>query len=151
MKKLFIIAVCIIGFMEWTHAQTITQTVKGIVTDQTTREEIYGATIMLVGSDPIMGTTTGFDGTFALEKVPVGRQSFEIRMVGYESYYVRDILVSSGKEVILNISMKEDITNLSEVIVTYKADKDKAINEMATVSRQTIYSGRNTAVCRRYE
>ncbi|MDH5400466.1 MAG: prevent-host-death protein, partial [Cyclobacteriaceae bacterium] len=43
-------------------------------------------------------------------------------------------LVSSGKEVVLEIGMKEEITSLNEVVVVYKREKDKAINEMTTVS-----------------
>ena len=134
MKKVLIIALCIIGLNEWTAAQTVTQTVKGKVIDRTTHEELLGAHIIQLGSDPIVGTTTGIDGTFILENVPVGRQSFEIRMLGYESYFATEILVSSGKEVVLDVSLKEIASSLNEVVVVYKAEKDKAINEMATVS-----------------
>ncbi len=134
MKKVLIIALCITNFNQMSNAQTITQTVRGKVTDQTTREELFGVTISLVGSDPVIGTITGIDGTYVLDNVPVGRQSFEVRMIGYESYFATGILVSSGKEVILDVNLKEDITSLNEIVVVYKADKDKAINEMATVS-----------------
>ena len=134
MKKLIIIALCIICFKEWSVAQTITQTVKGKVIDQTTQEELYGVSVILLGSDPLVGTVTGIDGTFVLENVPVGRQSFEFRMMGFESHFASEILVSSGKEVILDVSLREEIFNLEEVTVVYKAVKDKAINEMATVS-----------------
>ena len=97
MKKLIIIAICIISFNEWSSAQRLTQTVKGKVTDQTTQEELFGATVILVGSDPITGTTTGIDGTFVLENVPVGRQSFEFRMIGYEYYFVSDFYLRIPK------------------------------------------------------
>ncbi len=133
MKKL-IITWCIVFLYLSAHAQTITQTVIGKVTDHTTQEELFGATISLVGSNPFRGTTTGIDGTFRLEGVPVGRQTFEIRMIGYETQYIREFLVTSGKEVVLPLAMKEDITSLDEVTVVYEAGKSEAINEMATVS-----------------
>ena len=134
MKKLFIISIIILLVKGWSNAQTITQTVQGKVTDQTTLEPILGATIILSGSDPVQGTTAGLDGTFILEDVPVGRQSFEFRMMGYEGHIACEILVSSGKEVVLDIQLKEETSSLDEVVVVYKTDKNKAINEMAAVS-----------------
>ncbi len=134
MKKVLIIALCITNFNQLSTAQTLTQTVKGRVIDKTTREELLGATVMLIGSDPIYGTTSGIDGDFILENVPVGRQSFEFRMVGFEPYFVTDILVNSAKEVVLDVDLTPQVTGLEEIVVIYKADKDKAINEMAAVS-----------------
>ncbi len=140
MKTLFTIAICcIVIFKESSLAQTpvtnkVTQTVKGTVIDQTTREVLFGAHIILVGSDPIKGTTAGMDGSFVMENVPVGRQSFEFRMMGYQNYVASEILVSSGKEVKLDIGLPQRATTMDEIVVSYQADKDKALNDLATVS-----------------
>ncbi|MGW9686464.1 TonB-dependent receptor [Flagellimonas sp. 2504JD1-5] len=134
MKNLIPIALSLIGFANWSSAQTITQTVKGVVTDENTHEVLVGATITLVESNPILGTITDLDGAFVLSQVPVGRQDFEVRMVGYESFLVSEILVGSGKEVILDIALSESTTNLEEVVVAYRRNKEKAINTMAGVS-----------------
>ncbi|MFY0650846.1 MAG: TonB-dependent receptor [Cyclobacteriaceae bacterium] len=134
MKTTLLIALCIIGLNEWSTAQTVTQTIKGKVIDQTSQEELLGVNVILLDSNPIVGTTTGMDGTFVLENVPVGRKSLEFRMIGYESYFATEILITSGKEVVFDVNLKEEVTNLDEIVVTFKADKDKAINEMATVS-----------------
>lgn len=133
MKKLIIIAFCIARFVV-SHAQTITQTVTGKVTDEKTQEAILGAMIILAGSEPVKGTTSGLDGTFILQDVPVGRQSVECRMMGYEKDIAAEVLVSSGKEVILNFRLKESTSSLDELVVVYKADKNKPINEMSAVS-----------------
>ncbi len=133
MKNL-IIALFSIGVFHWCNAQTITQTVKGMVTDQNTQQALIGATITLVGSDPILGTITDFDGAFVLKQVPVGRQDFEIRMIGYESFLATEILVGSAKEIMLEIKLTPLTTNLDEVVVAYRRDKEKAINTLATLS-----------------
>ncbi|UJH66404.1 TonB-dependent receptor [Allomuricauda sp. SCSIO 65647] len=133
MKNLAI-ALFSIGILNWCGAQTITQTVKGSVTDENTSEALIGATITLVGSDPILGTITDFEGAFALAEVPVGRQDFEVRMIGYESYLVSEILVGSGKEVVLDITLTPLTTNLDEVVVAYRRNKEKPINTMAALS-----------------
>ncbi len=134
MKNISLIALCIISFYGLSYSQTITQTVKGKVIDQTTQEGLIGATIVLLQSDPLVGTTTDFDGVYVLENIPVGRRSFEVSMIGFESYLVKEILVSSGKEVVLNIGLEEKSTSLGEVVVVAKKEKDKAINSMATLS-----------------
>lgn len=134
MKNPAFIVLALIGFFNWTSAQTITQTVKGEVRDENTLEALVGATISLVGSDPVRGTITNVDGAFVLYQVPVGRQDLEVRMVGYESALISEVLVGSGKEVILNIALRESITDLNEVVVAFQRNKEKPINTMAAVS-----------------
>ncbi len=131
-----IIALFSVGFFNWSGAQTITQTVKGKVTDANTQEVLIGATVTLFGSKPVLGTITDLNGLFVLNQVPVGRQDFEVRMIGYESFLVSGILVGSGKEVILEITLTPLTTNLDEVIVAYRRNREKAINTMATVSNR---------------
>ncbi len=114
--------------------QTNTQVVTGKVIDHTTREPLMGATIVIVDSDPMIGAVTDETGTFKLAKVPVGRHSFEIGILGYQNYLHADILVSSGKEVLLNTELKEMKVELSEVVVQASQDRSEIRNVMASVS-----------------
>ncbi len=134
MKKILFTTLSIISFCGLSFSQTITQTVKGKVFDKTTQEALIGATIVLLDSDPLVGTTTDLDGKFNLENVPVGRQSIKISMIGFETHFVSEILISSGKQVVLNIGLPEKATALQEVVLTPKRIKEKPINPMATVS-----------------
>lgn len=133
MKKLvfslFIIACNFVVF-----SQTLTQTVKGNVKDKATQEELIGATIELLASTPLQGTITDSSGKFVLENVLIGRQSFKISMLGYKPYFVRELMVSSGKEIVLDIALEQLDITLEEVIVNNKSPKNKAINSMATLS-----------------
>jgi len=134
MKKILFTIVSIVSFCGLSFSQTITQTVKGNVFDKTTQEPLVGATIVLLNSNPLVGTITNLDGDFFLENVPVGRQSIKISIIGYESYFANQILISSGKQVVLNIGLLEQVTELNEVVITPKRHKGKPINTMATVS-----------------
>jgi hypothetical protein len=132
-----------------------TQVVKGKIIDSKAEYELIGATVMVVGSDPIIGTTTNVDGTFRLENVPVGRQALAIQYIGYKSQTIPNILVTAGKEVILQIKLVESVENLDAVVVTAKANKDMPINDMAKVSARTFsleetmrYSGGRNDVAR---
>ena len=134
MKSIVITLITVFFFFDCSISQTLTQSVKGKVLDQITQEEIIGASIVLTNSNPLKGTITGLDGTFILERVPIGRQSFEISMLGYETHLVQELLITSGKEVVLEIQLKEKILTMNEVVVVYQNDKAKAINSMSIVS-----------------
>ncbi len=120
------------------YPQEITQTIKGKVFDSETQISLPGATIVIVNSDPLTGTTTDLDGFFRLENVPIGRVTLQVSFLGYESKYISDLLISSGKEVVLNIPLKESLSTLKEVVVKPEVEKDKAINKMATLSVRTF-------------
>jgi hypothetical protein len=48
------------------------------------------------------------------------------------------LVVNSGKEVVLNVPIEEDITQLAEIVVRPDAEKNKPLNEMAVVSTRTF-------------
>ena len=120
------------------YAQDYTQTVKGKIVDTDSKIPLPGASVVLVGSDPLLGTISDFDGNFRLEKVPVGRQSFEVSYMGYEKIRLSEVLVSTGREVMLTIEMKESVTTLAECTVVAKSDPSAALNQMVTVSATQI-------------
>jgi len=132
MKKCMLIIISILFFSNLSYSQTITQTVIGIVFDKTTQEPIIGASVVLLDSEPLVGTSTDIEGKFKLQKVPVGRRGFEVRAIGYKSYFVDNILINSGKQMILKVELIENYTELNEVVI--KAKKDVPLNSMATLS-----------------
>ncbi|PIB35125.1 hypothetical protein BFP72_06810 [Reichenbachiella sp. 5M10] len=121
-----------------TLAQPLTQTVRGTVIDQDSKSPAIGASILLVGSDPIRGAITDIQGQFRLDDIPVGRITLQITMMGYETKTLPNILVGSAKEVLLTIPMEESFESLDEVVVTAKKDKSEVLNEMSLVSARTF-------------
>jgi hypothetical protein len=119
-------------------SQSITQTIKGKVTDAETQIPLPGATIVIIGSDPLTGTSANTDGIFRLEKVPLGRYDLKVTYTGYEPLVVSEIIVGSGKEVIINAGLKESVVSLGKVVVNAKADKKEAVNSMAIISARQI-------------
>lgn len=115
----------------------LTQTVRGRVVDEQTKAPLPGATVVVMGSNPRKGTATDVDGWFTLEKVPVGRISLNISYVGYESRTIRNLLVNSGKELVLTIGLKENVQELKEVVVRAHR-KDRPRNDMAKVSARSF-------------
>ena len=118
--------------------ENFTQTIRGTVADDVTGFPLIGASVVLVDSDPLVGTITDLNGVFELTGVPVGRQSLEISYVGYHKKIIPNLLLTSGKETILRIGLEEKAIEMEEVVVKAGKGKDQAINEMAMVSARTF-------------
>jgi hypothetical protein len=116
----------------------LSQTVRGTVVDKQTKWPLIGATVFILNQKPTIGATTDMNGEFALENVPLGRQSIQITYVGYEPMLINNLQVTSGKELVLNLELEEKVYSAKEVVITAKNDKSGAINKMATVSTRSF-------------
>jgi hypothetical protein len=118
------------------YAQEPVQTIRGTVKDAATREPLPGANVII--EETGAGTTTDMDGRFEMENVPVGRYTLQVRFIGYQPATVSEILVGSGKEVVVDIEMNERVSELDEVVVRSSFRKDRPINSMAVISARTF-------------
>ncbi|HEY6505287.1 MAG TPA: carboxypeptidase-like regulatory domain-containing protein, partial [Chitinophagaceae bacterium] len=91
------------------------------------------ATVLVEGYNSTAGITDSL-GNFRIKNVPIGRQTIKVSLVGYEEAFIRNIEVTSSKEVVLEIRLKERIKKLEEVIVRSGKQKNRALNEAAVVS-----------------
>jgi hypothetical protein len=138
-----------------TSTMSTTQTVRGQVCDVASGEPMIGVTITVENErssesrqtllngrvatfeDEVNGTTMGavsdIDGNFVINNVPVGRHSVRATYIGYEPVLLKEQLVTSGKELVLSLKMTERISELSEVVVKPRVNKQVPLNEMAQV------------------
>lgn len=130
----FIILFLLLLIAAMANGQSLTQTVRGKITDQDSQSGLPGVNVIVMESNPTLGGSTNENGEFRIENVPVGRVSLKISYVGYEDRVMPNVLVSSGKEVLLNIEMRESLTNMKEIVIKANADKSEIANEMAMVS-----------------
>lgn len=119
------------------QGQELTQTIRGSIIDQDTQSPLIGATVVIIGSDPIQGSTTDINGDFRIDNVPVGRVSLLVSYVGYEDKTIPNFLVSSAKEILLDISLIESVKQLDEVVIT-ATQKGEVLNEMAVISARSF-------------
>lgn len=138
MKKVQITFLMIILLAANANAQQLVQTVRGTVVDKDSQVPLIGATVILIGAASENGTVTDLNGNFVLTNVPVGRHSFKISYIGYMPYVINEVYVSSGKEVFLNIALKESVTDLTEVTISAEIDKNVTLNSMTLVSGRTF-------------
>ena len=94
------------------------QTIRGMVIDGDSKHPIPYATVRLSEKEGA-GTITDSLGRFSIPQVPVGRHTVEATFMGYEPGIFREILVTSAKEVYLEIPLKESVNELNEVCLLY--------------------------------
>ena len=110
-----------------------TQTIRGKIVDSESQTPLIGVNVVVVGSNPIIISSSDEKGFFRLLNVPIGRHNLKFTYISYKEVIIPDIIVNSGKEVILEVKMQESITDLAEVVIIGKRSGD-ASNEMATIS-----------------
>ena len=108
------------------------QTIRGQVCDVASGEPMIGVTIT-VENGTTMATISDAEGNFVVNNVPVGRHSVRATYIGYEPVLLKEQLVSSGKELVLTLRMRESIEELGEVVVKPRVNKQQPLNEMAQV------------------
>ena len=109
-----------------------TQTIRGQVCDVASGEPMIGVTIT-VENGTTLATVSDVDGNFEIKNVPVGRHSVRASYIGYEPVLLKEQLVSSGKELVLTLRMRESISELGEVVIKPRVNKQLPLNEMAQV------------------
>ncbi|HEX3073309.1 MAG TPA: carboxypeptidase-like regulatory domain-containing protein [Ignavibacteriales bacterium] len=104
-------------FADSAFGQNLYQTVKGKVLDKTLQTTLPGANIVILKTNPPIGAMTDNDGTYKIEKVPIGRYDVQASYIGYEPMVIKEVVIGSGKEVVLNFELKESIIDLDAVEV----------------------------------
>ena len=113
------------------------QTIRGNVLDKSVKNPLPGANIELV-SKLTASAVADATGNFVLEKVPVGRHTLRITYIGYKPVVLQNILIESGKQLVLSIEMEEEVSTGKEVVVQSKPNRQKPLNEMAVVSTRMM-------------
>ena len=112
--------------------------IRGIILDADTRVPLIGVSIVIAGSDPLIGTVSDAVGAFHFYTLPVGRYDLEVYYLGYESKTVNNILLTSGKEEVVRVELTESLIELDEVTVRASQHKGEPLNPLATVSARSF-------------
>lgn len=105
--------------------------VSGVVTDKN-GTPLPGVTVMIKGTT--FGVATGIDGKYVLE-VPDMTAILTFTMVGMEA---KEIKV--GEQTVIDVKLNEEMTNLSDVVVTgiFRRTKELATGASITVTKEDL-------------
>ncbi len=128
--KYLAVVLAILTFPE-SRAQNLTQTVRGSVVDADAQYPLPGATVLLISdTTSFRGAQTDENGEFRIENVPVGRHQIKISFVGRKDVFMNNVVVTSAKEVVLNVQLESVAIGLEEIAVVASHDGN-ASHEMA--------------------
>lgn len=119
------------GYAQQESTTIPTQTISGKIINQKNQLPVIGATVAILNLQK--GAVTKTSGNFIIKNVPVGRHSIKVSAIGYEPY-IQQIVLTSGKELVLNIQLMESFVEKDEIVVTAEKNSFEAINEAVLVS-----------------
>ena len=103
------------------------ETLRGTVKDAITGEPLTGATVKIVELSGV-GAVADIDGNYLISVSQGGRYTIEANYIGYEPSVMKEILISGAKEVVLDITLRENNTELTEVVVRPRVNKEATVN-----------------------
>jgi hypothetical protein len=133
-KYIFIISLFI---AQLTIAQNNRQNIRGVVTDKLTQTTLPGATVQIINGTASTGAITDANGIYILPDMAPDRYEIKVSYIGYKDVFASNVVVTSGKEVVLDIAMEEDLKLLDEVVITANL-KAGTINNLIPVSARTF-------------
>jgi outer membrane receptor protein involved in Fe transport len=111
---------------------------RGKITDQSNGEELYGATVTIVGT--YMGASSDLDGRYSINNIKPGDYSVKVQFIGFGTKVFTGIRIKDGETTTLNIQLSPDVQSLSEVTVVgqrQQIDLEMAASEI-TFRREEI-------------
>ena len=136
MKRLTI-ATLLLLFSILAYSQNSTQVITGTVIDRETQLPVPGATVYIQDSDPLIGTATDQYGRYKLENVPLGRQEVVCTSVGYSTYVSEALIITSAKEVTLDIRLDLGLEIEGVTVSAFKTISEP-LNDLAIVSARSF-------------
>lgn len=117
------------------YAQNNTQVIRGNVTDKWTQSPIPSVMIQIPNLELIVFSDSL--GNYAFEGLKPDRYELKVSSDAYKPTSIPNIIVTSGKEVIVDISLEEKFQLMKDVSVKV-VNKSGANNKLASVSVRTF-------------
>lgn len=114
----------------------ITQRISGSTYDKESHIALRDVTVTVTAQGFSSGAVSDSTGNFVVNDVPVGKYNIRLTLLGYQPVVMSNVLVTSGREVVLPVEMEEAAdVRLGELVVRTRKEH---INEMATVSARSF-------------
>ncbi len=114
------------------------QNIRGIVYDKQSNIPIEYATVAILNSKVPLGASTDSLGQFKIQNVPIGRYDIKVTLIGYNPVIIKEQLLSSSKELYMEIAMVENSKQLDEIVVIPQINKSRPLNNMALGSARML-------------
>lgn len=110
------------------------QTIKGVLTDNTTGEPIPFANVVLDSTR--YGIATDINGFFIINKMPAGQYTLRVRFVGYEEYSEK-VILAKGEVITRNIAIRPKAKTLKSITITDNRIEERKQQTQVSVEKIT--------------
>ena len=132
--RFFTIILFLVSFSAFSQK---TQTVRVLVKDSQTKAAIPSATVSIVKFN--LNAVASENGVAIFENVPLGRFEIEISSIGYTKKIVKELLLESSKEMILETELQFSPSNLDQIVVTAASPNiSGALTSIQSISLEQI-------------
>ncbi len=138
MKNLCILIFSFLSVVPLIAQESLVQNIKGQVIDADTGLPLIGANVLILDENEMKGVSTDFDGYYEFQALPVGRYSLACSYLGYSTDQANNMLLTSGKELIINFALTEEVIVAEEVTIVATKDANVDVEKLATISVQTF-------------
>ena len=134
---LMVLSIQTIGFSQF-------QTIRGKITEKETNQALQGAKVSVItfANDSSLTAITNAQGEYQINQVPVGRHTLLIQYSKYSDINMPNVIVSSAKEVILNIEMQEEVANMR--VASIKASRTGQTNNQNALVSARLFTVEET-------
>ncbi len=101
----------------------------GRVVDAATQEPLIGANIQIVGTS--LGTVSKIDGSFLIDRLPLGTYAVQVTMIGYKPVIQTDLVVSAARPLEVNFALNQTLLEGGELTIRpnyFEAVSDKPLS-----------------------
>ncbi|UKN01947.1 TonB-dependent receptor [Paracrocinitomix mangrovi] len=116
-------------------------TVKGQITDETTKETIIGAYILLM-SDPSIGAVSDLDGNYSLD-LTAGKHKLIYKFTGMVNDTV-EVDIADGQTIVLDHQMHSKMLNKVDIVVGKFDQKVEELTFSMEVIKPSLIDNKNT-------
>jgi outer membrane receptor protein involved in Fe transport len=111
--------------------------IAGILTDKTTGEPLFGATIVVVGTT--LGAASDADGQYTILEVPPGTYNLQVSFIGYRKIIVDGIRVNIDQTARVDVQLESQAIEIGETVVLAQRSiikKDVATSVVAITDKE---------------
>lgn len=145
MNRLFIKVIIALGFSFLTTTISAQESgiIRGKVSDNVLGETLIGVTVLIEGTDPLIGTTTDLDGDFSFEHLAPGQYTLKFSYISYTTARISEIQVVNDEVEYITVLLQPASYELESVVEIVAARIDNSENAilMSMKKAESIQDG----------